>query len=188
LFDQPGNKKCGSADEALDERFVFRSILPQEAEEAAEIERICFPPNEACSEAMMKRRIAKAPALFLVAVDRANGKIAGFLSGLSTNECVFRDEFFENENLYEPDGKNIMLLGLDVRPEYQMQGLAKQLVARYVCRERENKRETLILTCLESKVKMYEKMGFRNKGLSASKWGGEQWYEMSYADVQKKVL
>ena len=35
------------------------------------------------------------------------------------------------------------------------------------------------LTCLEEKVKMYEKMGFHNDGISQSTWGGEEWYEMS---------
>ena len=35
---------------ALYERFEFRNIEQGEAEQAAEIERICFPPNEACSE------------------------------------------------------------------------------------------------------------------------------------------
>ena len=39
-------------------------------EQAAEIERICFPPNEACSYEHMAARIKKAPDLFLVAVDR----------------------------------------------------------------------------------------------------------------------
>ena len=32
---------------ALYERFEFRNIEQGEAEQAAEIERICFPPNEA---------------------------------------------------------------------------------------------------------------------------------------------
>lgn len=35
---------------ALYERFEFRNIEQGEAEQSAEIERICFPPNEACSE------------------------------------------------------------------------------------------------------------------------------------------
>jgi O-acetyl-ADP-ribose deacetylase (regulator of RNase III) len=42
-------------------RFVFREILPEEAEQAAAIEQICFPPNEACSAQMMKERVRKAP-------------------------------------------------------------------------------------------------------------------------------
>ena len=34
----------------ISERYEFRNIKQNEAEEAAEIERICFPPNEACSD------------------------------------------------------------------------------------------------------------------------------------------
>ena len=168
------------ADEALSERFEFRNILPEEADQAAEIEKLCFPPNEACSETMMKERVAAAPELFLVAVDRKTGKLAGFLNGLSTKECAFRDEFFSDSGLYDPEGKNVMLLGLDVLPEYRGHGLAREIVSRYLRRERERGRRLLILTCLESKIKMYEKMGFRNYGIAKSSWGGEEWYEMGY--------
>jgi len=173
-------KEYGFSDKALSERFVFRNILPEEGDQAALIEKICFPPNEACSEAMMKERVAMAPELFLVAVDRETGKIAGFLNGLSTNETSFRDEFFTNANLYDPAGENVMLLGLDVLPEYRGQGLAKEIVFQYFRRESERDRKMLILTCLESKVKMYEKMGFCNHGIAESSWGGEQWFEMRY--------
>ena len=76
------------------------------------IEQICFPPHEACSEKHMKERIAKAPELFLVAVDKETGRLAGFLNGLSTKEQVFRDEFFLDANLYDPAGECVMLLGL----------------------------------------------------------------------------
>ena len=162
----------------FDERFLFRDILPEEADQAAKIEEICFPPNEACSEKMMLERVAKAPELFLVAVDRQTGRIAGFLSGLSTDESLFRDEFFTDAELYDPKGGNVMILGLDVLPEYSMQGLAREIVSRYLCRERERGRDKVILTCLESKVKMYEKMGFIDLGIAQSTWGGEQWHEM----------
>ncbi len=73
---------------AQDGRFEFRNIRPEEAEQAAEIERICFPPNEACSKEMMLERAAKAPELFLVAVDRQTGRIAGFLNGLDRKSVV----------------------------------------------------------------------------------------------------
>lgn len=164
----------------LNERFEFRDILPQEADQAAAIEKICFPPNEACSEAMMKERVVMAPDLFLVAVDKETGRIAGFLNGLSTNEYSFRDEFFTDAQLYDPSGRNVMLLGLDVLPEYQGQGLATEIMFQYFHREYERGRRMLILTCLESKIKMYEKMGFYNNGVAESSWGGEQWYEMIY--------
>lgn len=164
----------------LRDRFEFRSIHQDEADQAVEMEQICFPPHEACSEKHMKERIAKAPELFLVAVDKETGKLAGFLNGLSTNEETFRDDFFLDANLYDPDGKNIMLLGLDVLPQYRGQGLAREIVYEYGRRERENNRQRMILTCLESKVSMYKRMGFHDHGIANSTWGGEQWHEMSY--------
>lgn len=171
------------------ERFEFRNIKSDEARQAAEIERICFPPNEACSEKMMLERVAKAPELFLAAIDRQTGKMAGFLNGLSTNECSFRDEFFTNANLHDPNGKNIMLLGLDVLPEYRRQGLARELMRRYLCREREKGRHIILLTCLQSKVEMYQKMGFHDEGIADSAWGGSQWHEMSCViDMQKQSV
>lgn len=166
-------------DQDIYERFEFRTIRLEEAEEAAEIERVCFPPNEACSKEMMLERAAKAPELFLVAIDKHTGKMAGFLNGLSTDEYSFRDEFFTDANLHNPNGRNIMLLGLDVIPEYRKQGLARELMYQYLRRERENGRRMILLTCSQSKVKMYKKMGFRDEGIADSTWGGSQWHEMS---------
>lgn len=163
----------------LMERFEFRQIRPEEAEQAAEIEKICFPPNEACTEAMMRERVAVIPELFLVAVDRETGKIAGFLNGLATDEHNLRDDFFRDAGLHNPAGRNVMLLGLDVLPEYRGQGLARELMYQYLRREQERDRKMVVLTCVKSKVKMYEKMGFTDHGLSQSVWGGEQWNEMS---------
>ena len=159
-------------------RMIFRNIDPEEADQAVRIEHICFPPNEACSPQSMKARIQRAPELFLVAVEEESGRIAGFLNGLATGEESFRDEFFTDVGLYDPEGKNVMLLGLDVLPEYRRKGLATELVRRYAQRERENSRERLILTCLEEKVPMYQKMGFQDLGLANSTWGGEAWHEM----------
>lgn len=169
------------SDKNLTERFEFRNICAEEADQAVVIEQICFPPNEACSEKNMKDRIAKAAELFLVAVDKETGKIAGFLNGLATDEDSFRDEFFTDADLYNSEGRNIMLLGLDVLPEYRGQGLAGELVNQYLLREQKNNRQMLLLTCLQEKVKMYEKMGFRDEGIANSSWGGEEWHEMSCA-------
>ena len=141
---------------AIEERFEFRSILPEETDQAVTIEHICFPPNEACSRRAMTERIAAAPELFLVAIDRTNGRVAGFLNGISTNETSFRDEFFTDISLHDPRGKSVMLVGLDVLPEYRGQGLAREIVSRYGDRERKNGRELLVLTCLEPKVEMYK--------------------------------
>ena len=162
------------------ERFFFRDVRSEEVEEVTEIEQICFPPNEACSAKSMKERVEAAPELFLVAEDIETGKIAGFLNGLSTKETIFRDEFFTDIHLYDPEGGNIMLLGLDVRPEYRRQGLAREIVRQYAEREKKKGRSRLVLTCLENKVEMYQKFGFRDLGMANSTWGGEAWHEMDY--------
>ena len=167
-----------SSSKAINDRFLFRDILPEEADRAVLIEQICFPPNEACSEKHMKERIAAAPELFLVAVDKESGKVAGFLNGLSTDEESFRDEFFTDVTLYNPEGKNVMLLGLDLLPEYRGQGLAREIVYEYMRREQAKGRKALLLTCLDAKVEMYQKFGFVDEGIANSTWGGEEWHEM----------
>ena len=46
------------------EKYLFRNVRQDEYEQAIAIERICFPPNEACTEKNMKNRITTAPELF----------------------------------------------------------------------------------------------------------------------------
>ena len=163
------------------EQFEFRTILKSEAEQAVTIEHICFPPNEACSRQAMLTRIENASEQFLVAVDKTTGKLAGFINGLSTYEDKFRDEFFTDISLYDPKGENVMILGLDVLPEYRNRGLAREIVRNFSIMEKEKGRKTLILTCLDEKVKMYEKLGFSDKGMADSTWGGKEWHEMTYS-------
>ena len=107
-------------------------------------------------------------------------KIAGILNGLATDETTFRDEFFTNAELHVPEGKTIMLLGLAVLPEYRGEGLARALMYRYLCRMVQKEKDMVLLTCLDSRVPMYEKMGFQDKGAANSTWGGEEWHEMNY--------
>lgn len=164
----------------INERFEFRDIKQSEAEEANVIEQICFPPHEACTRERILERVAAAPELFMVAVDRKSGCIAGFLNGVATDETVFRDEFFTDISLYNPNGQSVMLVGLDVLPEYRRQGLARAIVNEYIRRESEKGRKYLFLTCLEDKVAMYLNFGFCDNGISGSTWGGEQWHEMVY--------
>ncbi|MCD8205967.1 MAG: GNAT family N-acetyltransferase [Clostridia bacterium] len=159
---------------------ICRHIKKDEAEKAAFIEAECFPVAEACTEKMMTERVMAAPELFLVAEDTETGEIEGFLCGLSTREERFRDEFFSDATLHDPEGENVMLLGLDVLPAYRMRGIARVLMETYKAERLAEGKKRLILTCSEKKVPMYEKMGFHREGTSASLWGGVSWVEMAY--------
>jgi acetyltransferase (GNAT) family len=160
--------------------YELRTVRSGEADQAAHIEEACFPPNEACSAEQIKKRVATASELFLVAVDMSTGKLAGFLNGLATDEESFRDEFFKDAGMNDPKGKNIMLLGLDVLAEHRGKGLATDIMNTYVEKERKNGRKKLILTCLDHLVEMYKKMGYTDLGEANSTWGGEKWHEMIY--------
>lgn len=93
------------------------------------------------------------------------------LHGIATDEYGFRDEFFTDAALHRHDGKNIMLPGLDVLPEYCRKGLG---------REQENGRNEVFLTCLQEKVQMYKKFGFVEQGIANSTRGGGERHEMSW--------
>ena len=83
----------------LTEKYIFRNIRQEEIAQTSEIAKICFPPNEACSYEHMEDRVKKAPELFLVAEDRATGKIAGFLNGLATDREHLTDDFFTDAEI-----------------------------------------------------------------------------------------
>ena len=85
------------------DRFEFRCIRPEETQQAIEIEQICFPPNEACSPKSLTERIKATAETFLVAEDKETGKLAAFLNGVPTDEEAFRDEFFTDISLSNPE-------------------------------------------------------------------------------------
>ncbi|WP_196811665.1 GNAT family N-acetyltransferase [Butyrivibrio sp. VCD2006] len=162
----------------ISDKFEFRTIKFEEAVEAAVVESICFPPNEACSEKNMIARVKAAGDFFLVAINKETGKIAGFLNGIASDEQVLRDDFFTDANNHNPNGENVMIAGLAVLPEFRGTGLARTLVEHYRERETRRGRKRLVLTCLDEKVGMYQHFGFRDLGESESVWGGEKWHEM----------
>ena len=162
------------------EKYELRTIRPDEAEVAENIELACFPPNEACKLPIMKQRVELAPDIFLVAVEKETGKMIGYITGLATNEVHLRDEFFTEPTLHDPEGDNVMILSVAVLPDYQKQGIAREMMQAYLRRENSRNRRLVVLTCLAGKVKMYSKFGFHDCGGSDSVWGGESWHEMAY--------
>ncbi|MBQ0065488.1 MAG: GNAT family N-acetyltransferase [Firmicutes bacterium] len=158
-------------------KYSIRQILENEAELAENVELACFPPNEACIFPIMKQRIEYARDLFLVAVDEKENMI-GIIDAIATNERHLKDEFFTDITLHDPNGKHCMILGLAVVPAWQGKGVAKALMKAFI--EIQKCRETIVLTCLESKVSLYKKLGYEDLGVSDSSWGGEEWHEMIY--------
>lgn len=160
------------------QKICFREIRSEDAQRAAKIEAICFPPSEACTLPIMKQRIELAGDCFLAATVGENGEIIGFINGLCTDEETLRDELFTDTTMHDPAGDNIMICSVAVLPEYRMQGIARSMMREFLRRQKEMGRKKAILTCVPEKVGMYSKFGFSDRGDSDSTWGGEVWHEM----------
>ena len=166
------------ADEALLKRYQFRQILPEEGTQAGEMDSVCFPPEEAKPMEIMCRFAEKIPEIFLAAIDRETGKVAGFLCGIASDEAHFNDAFFTDLSLHDPAAQTVYLLGLDILPRYRRQGLAGELLRLYEIWSQVRGKHRMVLTAHKEKVGMYEKMGFTDLGISDSVWGGGVWHEM----------
>lgn len=156
----------------------FITPSSENAKDLAELEAICFPPNEACSPEMVEKRLRSMPELWLCAKDSSNGKTVGFICGYASSKERIVDEMFEDTALYEPEGKNIMILGVEVHPDYRGKGIAAGLMEEYKVRMKAMGKEKLVLTCHDRLIGFYERFGFEDMGISGSKWGGETWYDM----------
>ncbi|KAH7121269.1 hypothetical protein B0J11DRAFT_590294 [Dendryphion nanum] len=76
-------------------------------------------------------------------------------------------------------GETVCLHSLCVHPDFQGRGLGRVLLVGWTQRIKEaggTKRVALI--CRERYVKWYEKVGFRNLGLSRCQYGGGGWFDM----------
>ena len=161
------------------ENFYYRIIKVEEAETAAQMEQICFPPDEAWPKELVTERIKTIPDMTLVVEDKAAKRIVGMINGIATNEEKFCDDFITNVSRHDPDGKNLMITGIQVLPEYRHKGLAKELMKRFLRQEKVKGRRKAFLTCLDEKIGMYQKMGFQDYGTVSSFWAGMQWHEMT---------
>lgn len=171
-------KQSFERNQILHEKYEFRTVREHEAETAAALEAACFPPNEACRLPIMRQRVKLAPDLFVVAEERATGKMAGFINAIATDESSLRDEFFTDTNLHDPEGNYLMILSVAVLPEHRRQGLAGEMMRELLDLQKGKNRLGAVLTCLEAKVGLYKKMGYEDCGISGSEWGGEKWHEM----------
>lgn len=140
------------------------------------IEAECFPAAEAASKASMKDRLGTYPKGFFVA--EIEGKAVGFINGACSDSPVIEDKFYESMKWHKDDGKNLMVYGLDVIPDYRGQGYARKLMETFIAFAREEGKAAVLLTCKAYLVAFYESFGYVNEGVSASNHGGAEWYDL----------
>lgn len=142
----------------------------------AEIEQICFPPEEAASTEMVLERLKTFPENFVVA--ELDGKVVGFINGANTNEAYLPDSMYHDIQQHISGGDYLALFGLNVHPDYQRQGIAAKLVERFIEVAKAHGCKGVILTCKDHMIHYYEKFGFINYGIADSTHGGKRWNDM----------
>lgn len=155
----------------------IRNVQPGDLDQVAAIEALCFPKAEAASRQSIQARIATFPESFLVAEKDEN--LIGFINGCATNSPVIYDELYYSTEGHNPAGKNLAIFGLDVLPKYRRQGIAAQLMNRFLQVAKDSGRKSVILTCKDHLVHYYASFGYVSQGISDSTHGGAQWFDMT---------
>lgn len=156
---------------------TIRQASIDDLEAVTAIEAVCFPKEQAASKESLKRRLEAFGPSFMVAEDRACGRIIGFINGAVDNSPIISDEMYET-NPYDSRADYQMIFGLDVLPEYRGLGFAKALMEAMIRLAWDEGRRGLVLTCREHLVEFYESFGYVNEGVSKSVHGGVVWYDM----------
>lgn len=164
----------------METNYIFKQVGDGEAGDAAFIEAASFPANEACPLHIMEQRVALAPDLFRVAIEKETGKMVGFITAIATKEEKLRDEFFTDTSNHDPNGAYVMILSLAVLPRYRGRGIARGLMESLLEDQKGKGYRKAVLTCIPSNIGLYARLGYTDEGVSASEWGGELWHEMTY--------
>lgn len=155
----------------------IRTAVPEDAEELAAIEKLCFPSAEAASPEQLAARMDVYSDHFLV-LQEENGRIVSFVDGLCTDQRNLTDEMYERPEMHREDGAWQMIFGVNTIPECRSKGYASKLLQRFTALAAAQGRNGLVLTCKAALLPFYARLGFKDEGMSASVHGGVPWHQM----------
>lgn len=127
---------------------------------------------------MTRSRLSVYPNHFLLLY--ADGKIVGFIDGMTAGEKDLRDEMYEDAALHDEAGAWQMIFGLNTIPAYRRQGCAGRLIRAFQAQAKEEGKSGIVLTCKDRLVHYYASFGFENEGISSSTHGDVVWYQMRW--------
>lgn len=159
-------------------RYTIRKGTIDDAEALAAVEAECFPKAEAATAEQIRSRLSVYPNHFLLLY--ADGKIVGFIDGMTAGEKDLRDEMYEDAALHDEAGAWQMIFGLNTIPAYRRQGCAGRLIRAFQAQAKEEGKSGIVLTCKDRLVHYYASFGFENEGISSSTHGDVVWYQMRW--------
>lgn len=157
-------------------KWKLRRASMEDLSAVVQVEAVCFPQAEAAGKDVFAERLRTFGDHFWLLEDE--GKLAGFINGMVTNEQTINDQMYEKAELHNEEGAWQTVFGVDTVPEYRRKGCAALLIQRLIADAGRQGRKGCILTCKEELLHYYEKFGFKNCGVSRSVHGGALWYDM----------
>lgn len=145
-------------------------------EELSALEYLGFPADEAASKEAFEYRLKNFPEWFLIA--RSEGKIIGLINGILSEKELITDDVYLPDSESGSDGKNLLLFGLVVHPDYRKKGIAAELMKAILEKAKTKAIKHAALTCRHRLIPYYEKFGFKNVGVSESVIGNVTWNDM----------
>ena len=142
----------------------------------AALERACFPPAEAASEASLAARLASFPECFYLLEER--GTLCAMLNGLRTDMPDLLDRMYDDAGMHRPSGAWQMIFGVDTAPACRRQGCASRLLRHAIRRARQDGCRGVVLTCKSPLLAFYAAFGFLDEGFRGSEHGGVRWHQM----------
>lgn len=161
---------------SLNKEFQITQAVFSDLDELAALEALGFPSDEAASKEAFAYRIKNFSEWFLTA--RYEGKIIGLINGILSDKKLITDDVYLPNSELESNGKNLLLFGLVVQPDYRRKGIAEKLMKTILEKAKNNGIKYAALTCRDKLIPYYEKFGFKNIGISESVIGNVIWNDM----------
>ena len=155
---------------------IIRYAEKEDIEAIAAVEAECFPPAEAAKKEDFIGRVACYGNHFWLMFDEE--KLIAFVDGFVTDEADLADEMYEKADMHDENGAWQMIFGVNTIPSYRRHGYAEELLHRAIEDARKQGRKGLVLTCKETLLPYYAKLGFLDEGISASVHGNVVWHQM----------
>jgi len=157
-------------------KLSFRHPTPSDLDRCYEIETTSYAGDEAASREKILKRIETYPQGFLLLENER--EIIGFINSGATDNIQLSDEAFKELVGHDANGKTIVIMSVVTHPDYQKQGMAGQLIKRFISDMKSMDKSNVFLICQVELISMYAKYGFVDLGESESSHGGLDWHEM----------
>ena len=128
--------------------YTIRKTLPNDVDKITELEKICFPKEEAATRDSFIERLNVYANHFIVV--ESEDDIICVVNGLVTNHEDLLDEMYADANYHNEDGKWQMIFGVETHPDYQGRGIASMALQRFIDLSLAEGRKGLVLTCKKS--------------------------------------